>query len=127
MFNKTREEARKLWVDALRNGGYSQGTGRLCEVNGNTKYYCCLGVACDLYCKNESPIESHYNRYCMAYDGEDMILPDEVMDWLGIAESDGSYDEDNPEANLAHMNDHGMLFEDIADFIENTPTLWENE
>jgi hypothetical protein len=36
------------WVEALRSGEYKQGTSCLHQVVGEEKFFCCLGVACDL-------------------------------------------------------------------------------
>lgn len=41
---EAKERLRK-WIDALRSGKYTQGTGGLCLNNGS---FCCLGVACDI-------------------------------------------------------------------------------
>lgn len=40
-----RPEVKKLWMDALRSGRYSQGR----EALRRDDQFCCLGVLCDLY------------------------------------------------------------------------------
>ena len=51
-----KKRVKKLWVEALRSGGYKQGRKRL--RYGDT--YCCLGVLCDLYRKETG--EGKWNK-----------------------------------------------------------------
>lgn len=48
-FNETPEQARALWVSALRSGEYKQVTGTLHSIPNDA--YCCLGVACETFSK----------------------------------------------------------------------------
>ena len=45
--NKMNTEIKQKWVNALRSGEYEQGSEKLYSGRG----YCCLGVLCDLYSK----------------------------------------------------------------------------
>lgn len=114
------ENAQK-WVAALRSGDYKQGKGVLHSVTRDT--WCCLGVAADLFCK-ENPGEvvrsetaglEVFQRYSVT------SLPPVIQDWLGLAGALGDYagrralafDNDSPTASLT--------FEQIADLIESEP------
>jgi len=108
-------QIKQKWVDALRSGEYQQTKGRLHDENG----FCCLGVLCDLYIK-ENQLEwepsTHYNN---AYMFQDMakILPISVMVWVGVGE--GNPPVNDGDSSLAELNDQGSTFNEIADLIEN--------
>lgn len=107
----------KKWVAALRGGQYKQGIG--CLRNGNN--YCCLGVACDLYCKEEGDISLLRGRHYF-YGDEKLVLPIPVKKWLRLSENDGYFvDNDNVLTSLASRNDDGYTFNEIADIIESEP------
>lgn len=102
------------WVPALRSGRYEQGKEYLCRDNK----YCCLGVACELLgelkrakvrgnylaTKDEGRVESLEHRIAhklkMSCNG--------TLKWSG----------NEHMVSLAGMNDDGMSFEQIADFLE---------
>ena len=118
------------------------------ESNNWEVGYCCLGVACDLYSKfrmsegegdrwiengtsyKESGVSVHVRRFQSEEDGvieeQESQLPFEVRSWLGLNSEDGYYedDEEGPVEglhSLADLNDSGIGFEEIADFIEKEP------
>lgn len=111
----TREEARKLWIEALRSGKYSQTNGRL----HNDKGWCCLGVACDIlttelnikreWVTKEGFLQEEFNGWFGA-------LPNDVKQFLGMYSVDGT-SKDNLNT-LALMNDSGQTFEFIANELE---------
>ena len=123
------------WIDALLKGGYAQGIGRLCSVTENDeKYYCCLGVLCDLY-EQEHPdmvvitqeIEEKFDydydndiKHEVAYEECTFALPRSVLKWAGMKHTDGTFTDDiHGETSLAMLNDeHRCSFADIADVIE---------
>lgn len=128
----------QIWVEALRSGEYKQGQEYL-NLEG---YFCCLGVACDLYKKHvdESfPAEEIFPREAIRYskDKLEQALPMEVASWLGFEETNdvGSFNEEisvpviSEEGenfivtgtNLADLNDRGADFETIAKIIESRP------
>ena len=90
-------ELKAAWLKALREGKYQQARQRLRCGNG----FCCLGVLCDLL-------------YPAAWDQDELVL-------VGVR-----YDKFAPVAllpkqlqrALAKMNDSGMSFEQIADWLE---------
>lgn len=109
-------EHRRLWVEALRSGKYEQTTGMLRD-NGN---YCCLGVACDISKLGEWIDDDEYQvRGERAYDN---VLPNEVRNWLGLADDGGGFDSpDDINSALWRSNDNGASFSLIADIIESEP------
>src|SRR5688572_29009191 len=54
-----KKRIKKLWIEALKSGEYSQGKGRLrrqdsCfDTDSIVDSYCCLGVLCDVLEKNK--------------------------------------------------------------------------
>lgn len=120
------KNARK-WVEALRSDEYLQGTGLLAVQEGGSTFYCCLGVACELFRKeNELDIspksELHKGRMALLYESEKYHLPPQVQEWLGLSHADGGYlEEDDSTTTLANENDHGATFEEIATIIESEP------
>lgn len=102
-------------VTALRSGTYRQGRERLRAEDE----FCCLGVACEV---------SKVGKWCDGYgylaskeQPRFSSLPDAVRDALGWATCDGrlEYDTDMYFCwTLAHLNDAGLTFDQIADCIE---------
>lgn len=112
----------KKWVKALRSGKYRKTTDQLCRVaqNGN-KSYCCLGVLTELYLKENK------NRDVQA-DLENPLcktLPEEVMDWAGMATNGGALVYNKKKTDLTCLNDSTRAkrsFKRIADIVEKN---WE--
>lgn len=114
-----------MWVQALRSGGYKQGRAALCRVYADgSKAYCCLGVLCDLYQKNQTKnkkkklsVKAEVTGSFIIFNGNGGVLPNAVKNWAGMSSFDGqiyaSYDP-----NLVRMNDNGKTFIQIADHIE---------
>ena len=117
------------WVDALRSGKYTQGQYGLRPANDT---YCCLGVACDLFAK-ENPTEGRWrgnNFVVSGIDSSHSSLPRPVADWLGLARQPGAiaylanahatYGHGPASGqNLVQDNDTRRLtFAQIADIIE---------
>ena len=103
------------WVAALRSGEYKQATGALYTGNG----YCCLGVLCKVLG------EEFINKYqsgppCTTIrwmvNGEETILPRNVIDRAEMSSSYGCYDA--RRASLTKDNDGGKTFSEIADIID---------
>jgi len=108
-------QIKQKWVDALRSGEYQQTKGRLHDENG----FCCLGVLCDLYGKEnnvEWVISEYFGRYMFQNEGAD--LPFSVIKWSGIADSGPPSDDQMCIGTLAALNDGGSTFNEIADVIE---------
>ena len=112
--------ALKKWLAALRGGEYKQGRNRLKAGNK----FCCLGVVCDMYAKeNKIKWEKTFNE-SKSLLGERLCLPNEVIKWLGVRSSNGMFNKDikakdRYNASLISLNDQaGMSFKEIADFID---------
>ncbi len=96
----TKAQKRK-WVAALRSGWYLQGRGRLCTVDGE---YCCLGVLQNEIYGDAGWVEELNGNFLVgslwsAAISSD-LLPEEV------------------QIELALLNDNGVSFPEIADWIE---------
>ncbi len=116
-----------MWVDALRSGEYTQGYRALCRVNHNdgSKTYCCLGVLCDLYQKNQTKNKKKKlsvkpdttGSTVIAFDGNSGVLPKAVQNWAKMSSCNGEiYASYGP--NLVKMNDNCRSFIEIADHIK---------
>ena len=104
-------QIKQKWVSALRSGEYQQTQRYLRTDNG----FCCLGVLCDLYGK-ENNVEWNLanNGHNYEFQEEPERLPLFVVEWAGV-------ENDNPEiceTSLSGLNDTGSTFNEIADLIE---------
>lgn len=104
---------KKLWIKALRGGKYKQARGFL-RRNGDAERFCCLGVLCDLYRKEEGGAWSdHVFEANGLYSSS--VLPEPVHVWADL-------DDENPllgrTAYATGLNDQGKNFNFIADRIE---------
>jgi hypothetical protein len=112
------ESVKQKWVAALRSGAYEQGIGVLRSSRNDG--FCCLGVLCDLYNK-ENVAGGWLKDEAGAWyftdakdDHSNTMLPRDVIGWADL-------DEDNPDIDgdtLAEANDRGTSFNAIADNIE---------
>lgn len=116
MMNKMNEEVKPLWLNALRNGEFTQGKGVLRDTNDR---YCCLGVLCELYARHSGEdVSWDSDPAPYSFLGEVQLLPEEVMDWAGIEFPIGEVLIDGSYTTLAYENDNGYTFAEIADLIE---------
>lgn len=105
-----KKEIAEKWVEALRSGEYQQGQHRLRTEDK----FCCLGVLCDI--SGLSEWEEREDSTYISYDSIEVILPDSVMKWAGIATDNDSLHAGTKA--LSAYNDSGYSFEQIADIIE---------
>lgn len=123
------------WIADLRSGQYEQGRSALRRDNR----YCCLGVLCEVAVRHgvipQPTPSTEYDADEIAYgiegDRSSGVLPQVVAQWAGMplvpgAEewNGGPYADPNPSAgpeedvrSLASLNDTGVSFDRIADFI----------
>jgi hypothetical protein len=94
------------WINSLRSGEYKQGTGRL---RRDDEKFCCLGVLCDLYAKENNLSWQHLSGG-YGIDGAVGWIPVAVRNWSGIR----VYQEDK----LIKMNDNRKTFDEISTYIE---------
>lgn len=109
------QEIKTKWIEALKSGKYKQGREHLRAGDD----FCCLGVLCDIY-KNQSTEKVEWespdrgNVYSIL--NHSGVLPKPVQEWAEL-------DSENPITgdaghSLAHLNDTGKSFLEIADLIE---------
>lgn len=100
-------ENAKKWVAALRSGEYKQVRERLRGSDG----FCCLGVACDLYIRDQ---ELNWDDMVCGLVG----MPRDVAYHFGLRSGSGQYER----GSLTMDNDvHERTFAEIADIIESEP------
>jgi hypothetical protein len=106
-------QIKQKWVSALRSGDYQQTQRRLHDENG----FCCLGVLCDLYGK-ENNVEWNLVNNGQNYEFQEFesYLPSSVRKWAGV-EACNPHVNDG-ESTLVRLNDTGCTFRQIADVIE---------
>lgn len=121
-FKHSQEEARKIWLAALRSGQYEQCQGAL----GRGGRYCCLGVLCEEFIKHEGAV---LELGCdqagdKTYDLCTGTPPETVRKWVGLRDDEGCIPGDG---SLVDRNDSGKSFSEIADVIESNPPglYWE--
>jgi hypothetical protein len=105
------------WVAELRSGKYRQTMNRLEDNQG----MCCLGVAASIFIpETREPREGR----CFAYDNHTGEAPPILQRILRLRGSTGEYDDGRSGSCLTSLNDDDQLsFAEIADFIEQNPTL----
>lgn len=112
----------RLWIEALRDGGYRQGRGALKErprLNSEEYEYCCLGVLCELAIKQGVPVTTKVNDWVVEFDGYTQTLPPSVADWLGADDEQlRVYGPGGPVTPIVANDARSWTFEQIADGLE---------
>lgn len=131
-FKKMNPDVKANWIEALRSGRYEQGEGKLKLMHEDTSrsFYCCLGILSEvqgldavpgLPRENEGELGFWDYRFKFTakdvnsgdtYTEEQATMPTE--DWLNQACDMGLFEAEL----LAAMNDGGVSFEGIANWIE---------
>jgi hypothetical protein len=122
---KLREEVKVKWLEALRSGRYTQGTGALQRVHEDgSRSFCCLGVLCEVAIEMGvtldvgAGVSDHPKGDVVAYDGASSYPPSKVEEFATV----GGVAMEGWEVNgqsLVNMNDNSNLsFEQIASHIE---------
>lgn len=118
MITDEQKANRKRWIEALRSGNYKQGKNRLCTLTADDPYYCCLGVAYEIF-KDQFGIETIDYHSVRRYDGEAAYIKHRVLqNALGIAQNGQFQEPIHGRYSLVSLNDDGFTFEEIADIIE---------
>lgn len=112
-----KKKIKDQWLEALRSGDYEQGE----EYLHYDDKFCCLGVLCDIYIKENPESEDWDGDAEPTFYGNAYTLPQEVLSWSGL-------EHENPKVphldkldtiSLSHLNDdYHLSFEKIADLIE---------
>jgi hypothetical protein len=117
-FKHTPDEARKLWVEALRSGEFKQGKQYLCSVTRRGERFCCLGVLCEMFIRHEGDLNVvDCDTGEREYAGRETYVPAIVKEWSGLETTCGDFCTDA----LVNMNDRGKRFSTIAKVIESAP------
>jgi hypothetical protein len=100
---------KRIWLEALRSDEYKQGLARLCR---HGEKFCCLGVLGDIAVDGYWKQNERGGSWYLTKGKETMVsfLSINVMKELGLPE--------NISDKLVSMNDAGVSFKDIADYIE---------
>ena len=123
MDSKTKKE----WLKALRSGEYKQGDGALrkevachiAEEPDTEERFCCLGVLCDLVEPNQW--RRLNNEWVNGVSSDDGGMPrKDLLEELGLDRNINRSGRKNSTIaeHLAHMNDGGKTFKEIANWIE---------
>jgi hypothetical protein len=118
-------DVKKEWTAALLSGKYKQGQERLRTRDDK---YCCLGVLCELAAEHGiiDPGERVYSGGAYVFGTEEdfsvSYLPVAVQIWAGIGTPQALLPNETEKSNnylsLAHANDAGRSFKEIAELIE---------
>lgn len=125
------QRVKEKWIAALRSGNYEQGRSALRSGN----QYCCLGVLCDLFIKEQEakalPIigklfTPKWRRDAFGIDrkiyeiyGTHTYIPVEIQKWAGLrTENPSIYTKIHERVTLAAMNDIGSSFDAIAELVD---------
>lgn len=134
-YSETRmnKKIKAKWLEALRSGDYKQGKGQLRNEKNN---FCCLGVLCNLHAEAK-PKFAAKQEFPGEYGGDDALPPDVVVGWAGLSENNPCFEmpfnvrgtgkdfkgdrrtfKKGDLVDIAHLNDSGLGFKQIADVIE---------
>jgi hypothetical protein len=96
------------WIEALRSGNYQQHAMGL--WNRDKTSFCCLGVAALIHPHSDALIDEF---------GRQFLPPSMACDFGINGSTKVDYENfDSIQYYLAHMNDNGATFEQIADWLE---------
>lgn len=102
------------WLAALRSGKYRQGQSALAQRDSSKHVrYCCLGVLCEITpeaVRDASALSDLNYSYTYGSDSSDAYLPGSLRNDVNITPKQ--------QYALARMNDDGVSFSEIADWIE---------
>ena len=113
MNTQMNQQVKEKWSSSLRSGDYQQTKSYLRREDG----FCCLGVLCDLYIKENNEewnLANSGNKY--EFQDRAATLPPSVMKWAGLRSSNPYIG--NGTQTLGGLNDTGYTFNEIADLIE---------
>lgn len=105
------------WCKWLRSGEIDQGIGQLLITRQDgSDEFCGLGVLCEIHARETGNAWDEDNGYF----GKKTDLPEVVMKWAGLSESDPTVSPTGlfGSNSLANMNDCGFTLPEIADTIE---------
>ena len=122
-----KRSVRDWWVKALRSDDFTQGQSGLAsrDVRDGPVRHCCLGVLSEGAIEHGVNIARSEDRGELSYDSCVSYPPNKVREWAGLplVEDEEAYGvnvtlPNGAEVNLAHLNDLGMPFAQIADYLD---------
>lgn len=126
---KTRDEIRQEWIEALRSGDYLQGEFKLAQIVRGKVRHCCLGVACEILHDRgllSKKLVDDYDEFVFGDDEHRATLPLSAVQLLNMIRYSGHCVSENYNDRLAHLNDEGVSFKKIADMLESGAYWKEN-
>ena len=112
-----KESVAKKWIATLTSGKYKQTSGQLAKFykDGTPRAYCCLGVLCEVYNKEQKdPNEKVSNEEL-----NDSFPPSRVIEWAGANNRCFNYQGKKATRSLANDNDEAhRRFPTIVKIIE---------
>lgn len=106
-------EIKAKWIAALRSGDYKQGRNQLRKQDS----FCCLGVLCNLHAQAHPEIAAK-EISTESYMDYREALPPSVRQWADINAYGDPVHINGRIKRLAHHNDAGRTFLELADAIE---------
>jgi hypothetical protein len=120
---KLHPELKAKWIAALRSDDYKQTKGVLCSTKNGERAFCCLGVLTDILIKeNQLSLTWNFNSEYFATasnanDSAAIALHPSIRKITGLSPN-GKLPKPHDNSALAHLNDNGYSFRQIADVIE---------
>jgi hypothetical protein len=112
---RMKTEIKARWIKALKGNHYPQGRGCLVQKKGSSHLFDPLGVLCELYATEHNGIFSSSDELDYKFFlGEKDLLPNIVMQWAGLKESDPYIGNDS----IGTLADAGITFNEIANLIK---------
>lgn len=109
------------WIEALESGNYKQDKSFLCRTSSDdgNKYYCCLGVACELFL-GEGIVDEYDFSY--SWQEEERFAPPKIIDILALRSRSGvALDVYKFEKLIALNDDFNKSFKEIAQILRENP------
>ena len=132
---KMNHEVKTKWLEALRSGEFTQGTGCMRSPDGTS--HCCLGVLSELYARETNtkledlysweyePDAEELQEDALARGdlGQTTELHPDVAAWAGLpvlveVKYMGRYQEEEYDWNIGEINDEYEKFDGIVDLID---------
>jgi hypothetical protein len=131
------KERMRLFVAGLRSGRFIQGRGSLkVRYSNGGERYCCLGVACEIAMEHglvvavSQSLNERTGTLHINFGGQGDSLPESVMHWYGLSDSDPLIDPAQGGISAITLNDNpdfAWTFEQIAAGFEQTYGLLEDD
>jgi len=106
------KELQTKWIEALESGKYNQGKNFLKVCDGGEFKYCCLGLLCELkgIPSETEQKNSTASKNIFTFGPRTTMITDELGQEVGL--------RNTQLTDLAHMNDSGKSFNEIAQEIK---------